>query len=55
MKTIKIYFSVVEDDVSFLKEKQQNYSYAFRKCYKNHDLLSDKTFMLFIKLGHFIL
>ena len=42
-------FNTEEDSLTFLKEKQVNYSFAFRKCYKNYHKLKDIQFINFIK------
>jgi hypothetical protein len=34
-----------KNDSSFVLKKQKNYSYAFRKLYKNIDLFKDKSFI----------
>ena len=49
MKTIIMEFNTEDESVAFLKEKQLNYSFAFRKCYKNYHKLKDIQFINFIK------
>src|ERR1035437_6383058 len=43
---LSIPFNIIScSDFSFIKEKQQEYSYAFRKLYKNFDKITDKTYL----------
>ena len=43
MKTIKL--DITSDDALFIKNKQQEYSCAFRKVYRNAHLIKNKPFL----------
>ena len=44
MTTLKLYITDMED-ANFIKEKQNNYSYAFRLLFKMIEESSDKSFI----------
>jgi hypothetical protein len=47
VQTLKLHIKSISDS-EFIKNKQQNYSYAIRKLYKHIDKIGDKSFLEFI-------
>ncbi len=50
MLTIKL--DIETNNNQFILDKQQNYSFAFRKLFKNYNLISDKLFLNNLKLKY---